>query len=76
MGSTCTEPRSTCAVYNGKALSGYQNLAAGMLTEMWLRSRERIYLSKRKGFVKVAIQAGADIVPVYVLGQSQVNYLV
>lgn len=36
------------------------------------RDKERIYLSKRKGFVKVAMQAGADIVPVYILGQSQV----
>lgn len=38
----------------------------------WHRAQERIYLSKRKGFVKVALQAGADIVPVYILGQSQV----
>ena len=37
------------------------------------REKERVYLSKRKGFVKVAMQAGADIVPVYILGQSQVN---
>ncbi|DBB16583.1 hypothetical protein WJX82_009621 [Trebouxia sp. C0006] len=36
------------------------------------RAQERIYLSKRKGFVKVAMQAGADIVPTYILGQSQV----
>ena len=37
------------------------------------REKERVYLSKRKGFVKVAMQSGADIVPVYILGQSQVN---
>ena len=37
------------------------------------REQERIYLSKRKGFVKVAMQAGADIVPVYILGQSQAS---
>lgn len=36
------------------------------------RAQERVYLSKRKGFVKVALQAGVDIVPVYILGQSQV----
>ncbi len=35
------------------------------------RAEERGYLSKRKGFVKVAMQAGADIVPSYILGQSQ-----
>ena len=43
------------------------------LTIFMFRENERIYLSKRKGFVKVAMQAGADIVPVYILGQSQVR---
>jgi hypothetical protein len=32
---------------------------------------ERVYLSRRKGFVKAAIQAGAPLVPVYHLGASQ-----
>ena len=32
---------------------------------------ERIFLSRRKGFVRVAIQAGTDLVPVYHLGQSK-----
>ncbi|KAK9919185.1 hypothetical protein WJX75_009964 [Coccomyxa subellipsoidea] len=32
---------------------------------------EVIFLSKRKGFVRLAIQAGADLVPVYHMGQSQ-----
>lgn len=27
--------------------------------------RERVYLAKRKGFVRVAIEAGVDLVPVY-----------
>lgn len=34
-------------------------------------SREAAYLRNRKGFIKVAIEAGADIVPMYYLGQSQ-----
>jgi len=33
---------------------------------------ERVYLSRRKGFVKAAIQAGSPLVPVYHLGASQV----
>jgi diacylglycerol O-acyltransferase 2, plant len=33
---------------------------------------ERVYLSRRKGFVKAAMQAGAQLVPVYHLGASQV----
>ncbi len=34
--------------------------------------RDSIYVKKRLGFVKLAIQAGIDIIPVYHLGQSQV----
>ena len=37
------------------------------------RDCERVYLLKRKGFVKVALQAGTPIVPTYLLGQSQVR---
>ncbi|CAK0786261.1 hypothetical protein CVIRNUC_009474 [Coccomyxa viridis] len=33
--------------------------------------REEAYLTRRKGFVKLAIQGGADLVPVYHLGQTQ-----
>jgi len=32
---------------------------------------ERVYLTRRKGFVKAAIQSGAPLVPVYHLGASQ-----
>lgn len=35
------------------------------------RDKEAIYIKDRQGFVKVAIQAGTDIVPVYHLGNSQ-----
>ena len=37
------------------------------------RGCERVYLLKRKGFVKVALQAGTPIVPTYLLGQSQAS---
>lgn len=35
------------------------------------KHEERVYLRKRKGFVKAAIQAGKDLVPVYHLGTAQ-----
>ncbi len=35
------------------------------------RRREAVYLRRRLGFVRVAIRAGADLVPVYHLGASQ-----
>lgn len=33
---------------------------------------ERLYLQKRKGFVKFALQSGTDIVPLYLFGNSSV----
>ena len=35
------------------------------------QQQERIFINQRKGFVKVAIQAGADLVPAYHFGSSQ-----
>ena len=32
-----------------------------------------IYIKKRVGFVKLAIQTGIDIMPIYHLGQSEVS---
>lgn len=37
---------------------------------------DTIYVKKRLGFVKLAIQAGIKIIPVYHLGQSQVDHSV
>lgn len=37
------------------------------------RQREQIYFDSRKGIVAIAIRTGADIVPTYFLGQSQVR---
>ena len=34
--------------------------------------QDALYFDKRKGYVRLAIEAGADIVPVYNFGQSQV----
>lgn len=47
-------------------------VVVGGIAEMFLvnRTAECIYLKKRKGFVKLAIQEGADIVPVFFFGNS------
>ena len=36
-----------------------------------IRGRQILYLRERKGFVKLAIQQGASLVPVYAFGESQ-----
>lgn len=37
-------------------------------------SYEQIILSKRKGFIKLALQTGADIIPLYSFGANQTYY--
>jgi len=46
----------------------------GGMAELFMSSREeeRLYLSKRKGFVKMALREGVDIVPVYLFGNTSV----
>jgi hypothetical protein len=48
-------------------------LYPGGIAELFLcdHEQERLFVHKRKGFVKVALQAGVDIVPVYFFGNTQ-----
>jgi len=36
------------------------------------RTEERLYLKKRKGFIKLALRAGVDIIPIYCFGNTSV----
>lgn len=49
-------------------------LYVGGMAELFLSSetRERLYLKKRKGFIKLALQQGVDVVPVYLFGNTNV----
>lgn len=38
------------------------------------RGRERLYLQKRKGFIKLAMEEGAHLVPMYVFGLTDTYY--
>ncbi|GMH73419.1 hypothetical protein TL16_g06183 [Triparma laevis f. inornata] len=44
----------------------------GGIAELFKSSRkeERLYLSKRKGFIKLALTTGSDILPLYLLGNT------
>ena len=46
----------------------------GGIAELFLSSRkeERLYLKNRKGFIKIALREGADVIPVYLFGNTSV----
>lgn len=46
----------------------------GGIAELFKSSRkqERLYLSKRKGFIKIALREGVDVVPGYLFGNTSV----
>ena len=50
------------------------NVIPGGIAEMFMLDddRERVYLQNRFGFVKVALQTGAHLVPTYHFGSSRV----
>lgn len=48
-------------------------IMSGGIAEIFLscRKREEVYLKRRKGFVRLAIASNAEIVPVYIFGQTK-----
>jgi Diacylglycerol acyltransferase len=49
-------------------------LYVGGMAELFLSSatEETLYLKKRKGFIKLALQTGVDVVPLYLFGNTTV----
>ena len=49
------------------------SILPGGIAELFLshRRREQVYLRRRKGFVRLAIETGATIVPVYIFGHTR-----
>ncbi len=47
-------------------------LYAGGIAELFLtdEAEEQLYVNKRKGFIKVALQSGVAIVPLYIMGNT------
>jgi Diacylglycerol acyltransferase len=57
-----------------KGVHGTIVLYVGGMAELFLscHTEEKLYLLKRKGFIKLALQEGVDIVPVYLFGNTTV----
>lgn len=57
-----------------KGTLGSVVIYVGGLAELFLSSRDEeiLYLAKRKGFIKLALREGVDIVPIYLFGNTSV----
>lgn len=57
-----------------KGIDGTVTLYVGGLAELFLSSEsvERLYLKKRKGFIKLALSEGVEILPIYLFGNTSV----
>ena len=55
-------------------IEGTVVLYVGGMAELFLSSveEETLYLKKRKGFIKLALQEGVDVVPIYLFGNTTV----
>ena len=60
--------------FKKKGVKGSCVLYVGGIAELFKSSRkeERLYLSGRKGFVKMALRNGVDIIPLYLFGNTSV----
>eukprot|EP01090_Pellita_catalonica_P007977 TRINITY_DN18600_c0_g1_i1.p1 TRINITY_DN18600_c0_g1~~TRINITY_DN18600_c0_g1_i1.p1 ORF type:complete len:320 (-),score=36.46 TRINITY_DN18600_c0_g1_i1:103-1062(-) len=56
-----------CRTYNIAIIPG--GVAEMMLSD---KNEERIFIKKRKGFIKFALQTGLDLIPVYQFGNTQI----
>lgn len=74
---TCSPQQQRAAsldpVTGGRRLGVSVGLMVGGIAEMFMirRDHERIKLRDRKGFVRIALEHGTDILPVYMFGVNQ-----
>ena len=57
-----------------EGIEGTIFLYVGGIAELFLCSEEEevLYLSQRKGFIKLALQEGVDVIPIYLFGNTSV----
>lgn len=80
LGFTSVTKRALRRVLDGPTFPyNVVHLVVGGIEEMFYtpgsaREYEQIILRKRKGFIKLALETGADIIPMYSFGANQVYY--
>lgn len=73
-GLTSASKKNLIQTFRKEGAHGTVVLYVGGLAELFLscEHEEKLYLKKRKGFIKLALQQGVDIVPVYLFGNTSV----
>ena len=73
-GLTSASKRNMIQTLSQRGAAGTIVLYVGGLAELFLscEKEEMLYLHKRKGFIKLALTQGVDIVPVYLFGNTSV----
>lgn len=66
--------KSLMKTLSRKGVEGTCVLYVGGMAELFLscEHEERLYLKNRKGFIKLSLQTGVDIIPVYLFGNTTV----
>lgn len=73
-GLTSATKKNLIQTFQKQGARGTVVLYVGGMAELFLSSEreETLYLKKRKGFIKLALTQGIDIVPVYLFGNTMV----
>eukprot|EP00521_Asterionellopsis_glacialis_P013636 CAMPEP_0195296906 /NCGR_PEP_ID=MMETSP0707-20130614/20381_1 /TAXON_ID=33640 /ORGANISM="Asterionellopsis glacialis, Strain CCMP134" /LENGTH=212 /DNA_ID=CAMNT_0040358539 /DNA_START=373 /DNA_END=1011 /DNA_ORIENTATION=- len=73
-GLTDVSRRNLQSILKKPGIEGSVFLYVGGMAELFksTRKKEVLYLSKRKGFIKLALQEGVDIVPLYLFGNTSI----
>lgn len=72
-GLTSASSGNMCKILRGKkGIDSCLVLYIGGIAELFKSSRkeERLYIKNRKGFIKLALREGVDVVPVYLFGNT------
>lgn len=73
-GLTDASKQNVIKILSQKGIDGSIVLYIGGIAELFMSSRkeEKLFLSKRKGFIKLALTQGVDVVPIYFFGNTSV----
>mmetsp|Transcript_12749 Transcript_12749/g.23900 ORF Transcript_12749/g.23900 Transcript_12749/m.23900 type:complete len:319 (-) Transcript_12749:53-1009(-) len=74
-GLTDASSKNICKIFRtGQGVNGCVVLYVGGIAELFktCKDEERLFLKNRKGFIKIALREGVDVIPVYLFGNTSV----